>query len=119
MAFLRALAHGRRFLLRSAAAIPKVLGGVPDRPLLSRAELIRPADRCGGIVLVGSHVNKTTLQLEELRHCRVPIQMIEFDQHLVRQKNALQGEVARVIALAEEEYPAGPQRGRLHPPPAL
>ncbi len=42
VAFLRALAHGQRFLLRSAAAIPKVLGGVPDRPLLSRAELIRP-----------------------------------------------------------------------------
>jgi len=107
VAFIRALARGKRFLLRSAAAIPKVLGGVPDRPLLSRAELIRPEDRRGGIVLVGSHVNKTTLQLEELRNCKVPIEMIEFNQHLVLVKNGLRGEVARVITLAEEKIRLG------------
>ena len=107
VAFIRALARGKRFLLRSAAAIPKVLGGVPDRPLLSRAELIRPEDQCGGIVLVGSHVNKTTLQLEELRNCRVPIEMIEFNQHLVLVKDGLKGEVARVITLVEEKIRLG------------
>ena len=107
IAFLRALARGKRFLLRSAAAIPKVLGGVPDRPLLSRTELIRPEDRNGGIVIVGSHVNKTTRQLDELRSCRFPIEMIEFNQHLVLVQDGLKGEVARVIALVEEKIRQG------------
>jgi uncharacterized protein YgbK (DUF1537 family) len=49
-----------------------VLGGVPDRPLLERDELIEPGSRHGGIVLIGSHVNKTTRQLEELHNCRYP-----------------------------------------------
>ncbi len=107
IAFLRTLEHGKRFLLRSAAAIPKVLGGVPDRPLLSCAELISPEVRHGGIVLVGSHVNKTTRQLEELRNCKVPIEMIEFNQHLVLVKDGLKSEVARVITQVEEKIRQG------------
>jgi len=101
VAFYRALARGKRFLLRSAAAIPKVLGGVSDRPLLGRADLVRPGDTNGGLVVIGSHVNKTTRQLEELRACRGAVEFIEFDQHLVLRPGGLAGEVARVIAAAE------------------
>ena len=107
IAFLRALAKGKHFLLRSAAAVPKVLGGVPDRALLTRAELMGPGETRPGIVLVGSHVNKTTRQLEELRSCRCPIEMIEFNQHLVLVKDGLQGEVARVITLVEDNLKQG------------
>jgi uncharacterized protein YgbK (DUF1537 family) len=107
IAFLRALARGKHFLLRSAAAIPKVLGGIPDRPLLARNELIDTNSPHAGIVLIGSHVNKTTRQLEELQHCRVPIEPIAFDQHLVLVAGGLQGEVARVIALVEEHLTRG------------
>jgi uncharacterized protein YgbK (DUF1537 family) len=107
IAFLRALAKGKNFILRSAAAIPKVLGDVPDRRLLTRAELISPGSSRGGIILVGSHVNKTTLQLEELRNCRYPIEMIEFNQHLVLVKDGLKGEVERVISLVEENIQRG------------
>jgi uncharacterized protein YgbK (DUF1537 family) len=107
IAFLRALAKGKHFILRSAAALPKVLGGVPDRMLLTRAELIHTGNVNGGIILVGSHVNKTTRQLEELRNCRFPIEMIEFNQHLVLSKEGLQGEVARVIARFEDKLKHG------------
>lgn len=107
IAFFRALAKGKNFILRSAAAIPKVLGGVPDRKLLTRAELISAGNPHGGIILVGSHVNKTTRQLEELRNCRCPIELIEFNQHLVLAKDGLKGEVARVISIVEEKIKRG------------
>lgn len=107
VAFCRAVAAGGRYMFRSAAAITKVLGGVPDKPLLTKAELTASGSGNGGIVLVGSHVNKTTAQLAELRHCRYPMEFIEFNQHLVLVEGGLEGEVARVIALAEENIRQG------------
>ena len=56
---MRLAARGRNYLIRSAAAVPKVFGNVPDRPLLSREEMISPDSQVGGMVLVGSHVKKT------------------------------------------------------------
>lgn len=107
IAFFRALAKGKRFLLRSAAAIPKVLGGVADRQLLTRAELVSADNPHAGLVLIGSHVNKTTRQMEELRNCNSPIDLIEFDQHLVLVPDGLKNEVARVIAVVEEKIKNG------------
>ena len=107
LAFFTALEQGREFLLRTAAAVPKVLGGVPDKPLLTREELVDPANPNGGIVLVGSHVKKTTMQLEELRNCKYPVEFIEFNQHLVLEPGGLSREVDRVVALAEEHIRAG------------
>ena len=94
-------------MLRSAAAVTKVLGGVPDKPLLTHEELIAPQDTNGGIVLVGSHVNKTTQQLKRLRRSECPLEFIRFDQHLVLKEGGLEGEVARVVALAQENISRG------------
>lgn len=107
IAFVRAVLAGKEFLFRSAAAVTKVLGGVSDKPLLTKEELVEPGNVNGGIVLVGSHVNKTTLQMEELRHCKFPIEFIVFNQHLVLVEGALMQEVERVVALAEEKIKAG------------
>ncbi len=106
-AFIKAVLSGREFLFRSAAALTKVLGGVPDKPLLTKEELVEPGNVNGGIVLVGSHVNKTTLQMEELRRSKFPIAFLEFNQHLVLVKGGLAGEVDRVVALAEERIRNG------------
>ncbi len=107
LAYYLALERGHEFLFRTAAAVPKVLGGVPDRPLLSGKELRDPGNPNGGIILVGSHVQKTTLQLEELRRSSKPVEFIEFNQHLVLQPGGLREEVDRVVALAEEKLRAG------------
>lgn len=107
IAFLRALAKGKNYLLRSAAAIPRVLGGVPPRPLLTRNDLVSSGNTHGGIIIVGSHVNKTSRQLDELKNCQYPIAFIEFNQHLVLEKGGLDREVARVIAAAEEKIKQG------------
>ena len=66
-AFVRAVKAGKHFLARTAAAFPKVLADISDRPLLTREELVRDDKSKGGIVLIGSHVKKTTEQLNCLR----------------------------------------------------
>lgn len=106
-ACLRAMKAGKHFLFRSAAAVTKVLGDVDDQPLLTKKDLVVPGNTNGGIILIGSHVNKTTLQMEELRNCKYPVHFIEFNQHLVLQEGGLEGEVQRVIREAEARITAG------------
>lgn len=106
-ALLGALARGRRFVLRTAAAVPKVLGGVSDRPLLTRAELLNgDPGTAGGLILVGSHVKKTSDQLAELQRCSF-MDFIEFNQHLVLQPELLEAEIERVAAACGERIAAG------------
>lgn len=107
IAFIRAVKNGKQFILRTAAAITKVLGGVTDKPLLTKEELIEKGNTNGGIIIVGSHVNKTTLQVEELKNCKYPIEFIEFNQHLVLKEGGLAEEVARVIAIVEQKIREG------------
>lgn len=107
IALLEAIAQGREYLFRSAAALTKVLGGVPDAPLLRRQDLILGHHNRGGIIIVGSHVRRTTEQLEWLRRCLYPIVFIEFNQHLVQQPGGLAREVQRAVALAEEQIAQG------------
>lgn len=61
----QAARRGVTYLVRGAASLIKLRGGLPDRPLLTLADLVRrPYPR--GLVLVGSHVPRTTAQLEQL-----------------------------------------------------
>lgn len=106
-AFIRAVKAGKEFMFRSAAAVTKVLGGVEDKALLTREELISEDNKYGGIILVGSHVKKTTMQLDELKNSVHPITFIEFNAHLVKVENGLEQEVERVIKLAEKEISEG------------
>lgn len=107
IALIRAIREGKEFIIRSAAAVTKVLGGVPDRPLLKKEELVSRDNKNGGIVIAGSHVNKTTRQLEELKKCRYPVEMIEFNQHLIVTPKGLAPEVDRVVALVNEKIQRG------------
>jgi len=62
---LDAEAQGRRFLYRSAASFVRVRAGISPRPLLSSSDLDMPSQG-GGLTIVGSHVPKTTRQLQKL-----------------------------------------------------
>ena len=106
-AYLRAVSNGKRFIFRSAAAIPKILGEVSDQPLLAREELVDPQDMNGGLMIVGSHVQKTTAQLRALQESGLPIRFIEFNQHRVLEPNGLEQEARRVSAEAEQHILAG------------
>ncbi len=96
VALCRALSRGGEYLFRSAAALPKALSGIPDKALLTPEELVAPGESHGGLVIIGSHVAKTTRQLEALRQSALPMDFIEFDQHLALREGGLEGEVDRV-----------------------
>ena len=96
IALVRAMRNGKMFMFRSAAAFTKVIGGVENRPLLTRAELVKEATNNGGLIMIGSHVKKTTEQFEELKKCEF-IHFIEFDVHLVLDEEAFNEEVERII----------------------
>ncbi len=106
-AFLISLQSGKRFMFRSAAAVPKVLGGISSIPLLTREDLVAPQNLNGGMILVGSHVNKTSRQLEELRNSKAPLLFMEFNQHLVLKPDGLESEVRRIAQAGEEEIRKG------------
>ncbi|TQR20004.1 four-carbon acid sugar kinase family protein [Psychrobacillus vulpis] len=100
IALVKAIETGKQFMFRSAAALTKVIGGVSDKALLTREELIQEETNHGGLILVGSHVKKTTEQLEVLKTCDF-IEFIEFDTHLVLQPEKFQEEINRVISTTE------------------
>jgi len=107
VAYINASLKGKNLMFRSAAAVPKVLGGVKDASLLTKEQLIEVDNKNGGIVLIGSHVNKTTLQFEDLKNTEKPMEFVEFNQHLVLEENGLEKEVERVIHIAEENIRSG------------
>ena len=61
-----AMQHGKRFLFRTAAGLVRVMASIPEVPLLSWEQLRSGVNQNGGLVLVGSHVQKTTHQLANL-----------------------------------------------------
>lgn len=100
IALIKAMNAGKNFMFRSAAALTKVIGGVSDKGLLTRDELIQEETEHGGLIIVGSHVQKTTEQLEELKKCD-SIQFVEFDVHLVLQPEKFKAEVDRIVEACE------------------
>ncbi|MGG1397920.1 four-carbon acid sugar kinase family protein [Bacillus salipaludis] len=106
IALVQAMNAGKNFLFRSAAALPKVLGGVSDKPLLTKEELVQEETGDGGLIIIGSHVKKTTEQLEELKKLS-DIQFIEFNSHLVLQPEEFKKEVNRVIETTESLIRSG------------
>lgn len=96
----------KNFLFRTAAALPKVIGQVTDKPLLTEEELLNTENKNGGFIIIGSHVRKTTRQLERLKELDY-ITFIEFDCFLVVDDDALERELDRVIGLANESIRQG------------
>lgn len=82
-------------MFRTAAAIVKVMGGVTDQPLLSREQMVVKETDNGGIIVVGSHTDKTTKQVEELKKL-TDIEFIELDATLVKDDEAFEKEVKDV-----------------------
>ena len=104
---MRLMALGKHYMIRSAAAVPKVFGHVENRPLLGREEMTDAGSDAGGLVIIGSHVKKTTDQLNCLRQSSAPLAFIEFDVSGWNRENGLNDETQRVTALAEEAMRSG------------
>ena len=140
---LRALAQGKEFMIRSAAAIPKVIGNIASRSVLTREEInsreemhskeemysedetntmekihsmedihsgegsAEETKNYGGLVIVGSHVKKTTGQLNALRQSKAPLMFLEFDVNAWFKPEGLSGETNRMIEEAEKAMKEG------------
>ncbi len=62
---LRAEAAGRRFVYRTAASFVRARAGIPQRGLLTAQELVGGSTG-GGLVVVGSYIQKSSAQLTHL-----------------------------------------------------
>jgi uncharacterized protein YgbK (DUF1537 family) len=106
IALIRALQNGKQFLYRTAATFTKIIGDISSRPLLTRQELVNEETNNGGLIIVGSHVRKTTEQLQELM--TLPsLHSIELNSHLVLDKTAFEVEVERARLEAEQKVAEG------------
>ena len=106
VALYRAMAAGKVFMFRTAAAIVKVMGGITDQPLLTRENMVVNETENGGIIVVGSHTDKTTRQVEELKKLK-DVEFIELNAALVKDEAAFEAEVQRCLDLEETCIRAG------------
>ena len=101
---LQVEATGRRFLFRAAASFIKALLGQSERPLLTPAEMGIKMDMDGGrggaLIVVGSHVPRTTQQLNHLLSNTDAIG-IEVNVSELLSENARQGEIHRAAHTTE------------------
>ncbi len=67
----------RRIIFRTAASFIKAFGNFEPKNLLQKEDLIKENNTNGGLIIVGSHVPKTTAQLTEL--LKTDIDAIVFD----------------------------------------
>lgn len=96
---LEAEAQGRRFIYRTAASFVQVRAGIMPRPLLSREDL-NLSDSGGGLTIVGSHVPRTTRQLDEV--LRLPgIRGLEIRVEALLDEGLREGEMGRIAQMAE------------------
>ena len=99
--WLNAMHAGKHYIARSAAPLTRVAGNISGRRLLTRQELIAPGCTAGGLVMVGSHVKKTTEQLNALMQSEKNLCFLEFQAEGC-EAGALSAESQRLLQLAEE-----------------
>jgi len=89
------------------------MGRVSDQPLLGRTQL-EGDTKNGGIVLIGSHVKKTTDQLNCLKELEGQADFMEFQVNTVFEENGLEKEVERTVKAAEEKNSVWQNRCNLY-----
>jgi uncharacterized protein YgbK (DUF1537 family) len=99
-----AASQGKHFLFRSAASLLTALANLPSQPVAAEAMKQYVRDGKAGAVIVGSHVKKTTAQLEQL--LKMPaVVSIEVDvEKLPKDRDAL---LAEIIRKCEQSHAAG------------
>jgi uncharacterized protein YgbK (DUF1537 family) len=105
---LTASAQGKRFLFRSAASLLTALAALPPQPVAPEAMASYTRNGKPGAVIVGSHVKKTTEQLEELLNAEgtVPIEVDVL--HLLEDSQAQRRDLLhRTLAQIDQVHQAG------------
>ena len=91
-------------VIRSSSSLPKAIAGIPDIPLLDRSILSPLTTHLSPLFIVGSHVKKTTRQLECLLSTEGTCG-IELDvQRILDDSVALMTETQQVIRQVVDEH---------------
>ena len=99
---VKAIQHGKRFLFRTAASFVKIVGGIPYKPLLNSHTLYpNGKPQIPGLVIAGSHVQKTTRQLKRL-HDLPRFIWVELNVPKIVIEDSIEGEVLRVVSETEQ-----------------
>lgn len=106
IALMRVIQQGKHFLFRTAASFTKVIGDISSKPYLTKVDLIQKNSATGGLIVVGSHVRKTTDQLNALKALD-SIEFIEFDCHLVVDKEQFEKEIVQIQERINEKIGEG------------
>lgn len=99
LGLLQAEKTNKQFMLRTAASFVRTRMGLDARVPLERQDL-ELSGKGGGLVVVGSHVPKTTAQLEYLVD-RYDIPAVEIDVARLIDPDTCQNEIQRVGAAAD------------------
>jgi uncharacterized protein YgbK (DUF1537 family) len=105
---MQAEGRGKRFLSRTAASFVQVRGGIPDRGLLTAAELwpAEGAKGVGGLTVAGSYVQRTTDQLARALKLAGTVGL-ELCVRRVLDRESRAGEIARVARRLERALDQG------------
>ncbi|GAB4346661.1 MAG: four-carbon acid sugar kinase family protein [Cyanophyceae cyanobacterium] len=105
-AAIAATAQGKRFLFRSAASILTSLAALPPQPTPSEAMARFARSDRPGAVLVGSHVRKTTEQLEAL--LKLPqVAAIEVAVERLRHGDCAETLAQEILGAVRDRWSAG------------
>ena len=107
IALYRAVRNGKYFIFRSAAGLVKVMGGISDRPLLTRTEMIRKESGKRRLVVVVSHTEKTTEQLSELLKLKTAVPIAFDSDKVLEGEEAFAAEIRRCVKEEEQAILAG------------
>lgn len=97
---LAAEAHGKQFLYRTAASFVQVRSGIIPRPLLAAAELKMPPVG-GGLLVVGSHVPRSTRQIHSLL-VATDVSAVEINANALLADRLREDEIKRAVEIAEQ-----------------
>ena len=100
------LQEGRHFMIRSAASFIKIFAGISSRPLLTGNDIIQTGNTHGGLIVVGSHTEKTTRQLTQL-HSLPEIEFREVNTDLILNPIEMNKEIETSTMWAQEKINHG------------
>jgi uncharacterized protein YgbK (DUF1537 family) len=109
LGLLRAEAAGKRFLYRTAASFVRVRAGLAGRPLLTFEELYPGGHLTshGGLTVVGSHVRRSTEQLEAALAALPDLVGVELQVGRILDEGSRASEISDAVAAASGALEAG------------
>lgn len=107
LGLLRAEAAGKTFTYRTAASFVRVRAGLSAQPLLTLADGIAPANKHGGLIMLGSYVPLSSAQLRVLQARYDGLISVELNVPALLDANTRNAEIQSAIQQANNALAKG------------